>query len=63
MSGEFSKVFKQNDFSAHDYYAQVAEKLLERYSRKKVIVTGHGAEIGKTCYRARIDAQQEPLYE
>lgn len=58
MSGEFSKAFKENVFLAHDHYGQVAEAILNRFSRRKAVMTGNGAEVVKTCYRNRIDANK-----
>ena len=47
---EFSRVFKKNVFMAHDHYGSDAEAILKYFSRKKVAVTGSGAEMGKCCY-------------
>lgn len=47
---EFSKVFKNNVFLAHDHYGPDAEAILNCFSRKKVVVTGSGAEVGRSYH-------------
>jgi hypothetical protein len=56
MSAEFSKAFKENVLFAHDHYGPDAEAIAARFARQKVVVTGSGAEVVKTCFRERIDA-------
>ena len=58
MSSEFSKAFKQNVFLAHDHYGPDAEAILAHFARKKVVVTGSGAEVAKFCFRDRADGNK-----
>lgn len=46
-SPAFSKAFKNNVFMSHDHYGSDAEAILKHFSRKKVAVTGSGAEVGR----------------
>jgi len=55
MSAAFSKAFKENVFLAHDHYGPDAEAILHKFSRKKVAVTGGGAEVARSSFRFRID--------
>lgn len=54
MSASFSKAFKENVFLAHDYYGTSAEAVLNHFGRKKVVVTGSGAEVAREPFRKRI---------
>jgi hypothetical protein len=56
MSAEFSRAFKQNVFLAHDHYGPDAEAILGCFGRRKVVVTGSGAEVARESFRTRIDA-------
>ena len=47
---EFSGRYKKNVFLAHDHYGSDAEAILKYFSRKKVVVTGSGAEVGRFSY-------------
>ena len=47
---EFSRVFKKHVFMAHDHYGPDAEAILNYFDRKKVIVTGSGAEVGRSYH-------------
>jgi hypothetical protein len=47
---EFSRVFKNNVFLAHDHYGSDAEAILSCFGRKKVVVTGSGAEVGRSYH-------------
>lgn len=58
MSAAFSKTFKENVFLAHDHYGPDAEAILDCYGRKKVVVTGSGAEVARAPFRKRIDANK-----
>lgn len=49
---EFSKVFKKHVFLAHDHYGADAEAILKCFNRQKVIVTGSGAEVGRSYHDA-----------
>lgn len=56
MSPEFSLAFKRHAFLAHDHYGPDAEAILRRYGRRKVALTGSGAEVGRCSFR-----DQHPL--
>jgi len=58
MSAAFSKTFKENVFLAHEHYGPDAEAILQEFSRKKVAVTGSGAEVARSSFRARIDGSK-----
>lgn len=51
MSAEFSYRFKRSVFLAHDHYGGDAEAILGYAQRRKVVITGSGAEIGRRSYR------------
>ena len=51
MSTDFSVLFKENVFLAHDHYGPDAEALLKSYNRSSVVITGSGAEVGTCSYR------------
>jgi len=55
MSAAFSKTFKENVFLAHDHYGPDAEAILDCCGRKKVVVTGSGAEVAREPFGKRID--------
>ena len=55
MSAAVSKTFKENVFLAHDHYGPDAEAILDRYGRKKVVVTGSGAEVARVPFEKSID--------
>jgi hypothetical protein len=55
MSATFSKTFKENVFLAHDHYGPDAEAILDCYGRKKMVVTGSGAEVARIPFQKRID--------
>ena len=59
MSAAFSKTFKENVFLAHDHYGPDAEAILDYNGRKKVVVTGSGAEVTREPFRNRIDANKD----
>lgn len=50
-SADFSWAFKRSVFLAHDHYAADAEAILAWFDRRKVAVTGSGAEIGRCSFR------------
>lgn len=52
MSPDFSRTFKCNVFMAHDHYGADAEAILSQFERRKAVVTGSGAEIGRCSFRA-----------
>ena len=52
MSAEFSMLFKQNVFMAHDHYGPDVEVILDHLSRSKVVATGSGAEVTKGVYKS-----------
>lgn len=52
MSPDFSRTFKRNVFMAHDHYGADAEAILSQFERRKAVVTGSGAEIGRCSFRA-----------
>ena len=54
MTPEFSRTFKKNVFLAHDIYGHDAEAILDYFSRKKVAVTGSGAEVGRCSFREKL---------
>jgi hypothetical protein len=54
MSSGFYKIFMQNVFMAHEYYGLQVEPLLKYFSKQKVAMTGGGAEVGRTRYRAAV---------
>lgn len=54
MSAEFSWTFKRNVYLAHDHYGPDAEAILGRFGRRKVAVTGSGAEVGRCSWRGRL---------
>lgn len=49
-TSEFSRIFKENVFLAHDHYGPDAEAILHCFSRQKVAVTGSGAEVGRSYH-------------
>ena len=51
MSAEFSDLFKENVFLAHEHYGPDAEALLNLYNRATVAMTGSGAEVGRCPFR------------
>jgi len=51
MSPIFSWTFKRNVLMAHDHYGADAEAILLRFGRRKVVMTGSGAEIGRCSFR------------
>lgn len=51
MGPDFSIAYKNNVFLAHDHYGPDAEAIARRFHRKKVVVTGSGAEVGECSYR------------
>lgn len=53
MSADFSWLFKRSVFQAHDHYGPDAEALLGRFGRRKVALTGSGAEVGRCAFRAQ----------
>jgi len=55
MTATFSQTFKENVFLARDQYGPDAEAILDSYDRKKVAVTGSGAEVGREPFRDNID--------
>ena len=52
MSPDFSRTFKRNAFMAHDHYGADAEAILSRFQRRKAVITGSGAEIGRCSFRS-----------
>jgi hypothetical protein len=54
MSAEFSRVYKARVYGAHDHYGADAEAILRHYGRRKVAVTGSGAEVGRCSFRQRM---------
>lgn len=54
MSAEFSYRFKRSVYLAHDHYGGDAEAILAWSQRRKVVMTGSGAEIGRCSFRAQI---------
>jgi hypothetical protein len=51
MSAEFSYRFKRSVYLAHDHYGGDAEAILAWSQRRKVVMTGSGAEIGRCSFR------------
>jgi hypothetical protein len=54
MSPEFSWAYKRNVFLAHDLYGPDAEAILARFGRRKVALTGSGAEVGRCSFRKQL---------
>jgi len=54
MSPGFSELFKENIFLAHDHYGPDAEAILNSYNRRKAVITGSGAEVGRCPYRQKL---------
>jgi hypothetical protein len=52
MSSSFYKIYMKNVFTAHEYYGLQIEPLLKYFSKQKVAMTGGGAEVGRTEWRA-----------
>ncbi|HEB87038.1 MAG TPA: hypothetical protein ENI68_08505 [Gammaproteobacteria bacterium] len=62
MSGEFSYRFKRNVCFAHDHYGGDAEAILAWSQRRKVALTGSGAEIGRCSFRDQLpDLDRRPV--
>lgn len=57
-SAEFSGFFKRHVFLAHDHYGPDAEAIFEHYALRRVVVTGSGAEIGRSDFLERIRPRQ-----
>ena len=55
MSASFSKLYKENVFMAHDHYGPDAEAILNHFHKKKVVVTGSGAEVARNAFQLKID--------
>lgn len=54
MSADFSWTFKRNVFLAHDHYGPDAEAIAAHFDRRKVAVTGSGAEVGRCAARQEL---------
>jgi hypothetical protein len=54
MSAEFSYRFKRSVFLAHNHYGGDAEAILAWSRRRKVVMTGSGAEISRCSFRAEL---------
>lgn len=54
MSADFSWAFKRGVSLAHDHYGPDAEAILARFDRRKVAVTGSGAEVGRCAFRTKL---------
>ena len=54
MSTEFNYRFKRSVYLAHDHYGGDAEAILAWSQRRKVVMTGSGAEIGRCSFRAQL---------
>lgn len=61
MSPDFEDLFKENVFLSHPHYGRDAEALLSRYNRKKVVITGSGAEVGRCPYRKKLSQFDQKL--
>jgi hypothetical protein len=62
MSAEFSYLFKRSVYLAHDHYGGDAEAILAWSQRRKVAMTGSGAEIGRCSFRAQMpDLDRRPI--
>lgn len=53
-SPEFEAAFKNNVLFAHDHYCADAEAILHQYGRKRVAMTGSGAEVGRLSFRKEL---------
>lgn len=53
MSPAFSWSYKRSVFLAHDHYGADAEAILRRFGRRKVVMTGSGAEVARCSFRDR----------
>ena len=51
MTADFSAIYKKNVFMAHDHYGADAEAIFNDIKRKKVVITGSGAEVGRCSFR------------
>ncbi|HEB85583.1 MAG TPA: hypothetical protein ENI68_01000 [Gammaproteobacteria bacterium] len=66
---DFSQAFKKHVFLAHDHYGKDAEAILNCIDRKKVVVTGSGAEVGRSYhdlpqeYNGKITAEYLSILE
>jgi hypothetical protein len=54
MSTEFGYRFKRSVYLAHDHYGGDAEAILAWSQRRKVVMTGSGAEVGRCSFRAQM---------
>lgn len=54
MSADFSYRFKRSVYMAHDHYGADAEAILAWSQRRKVAMTGSGAEIGRCSFRSQL---------
>jgi hypothetical protein len=62
MSAEFSYRFKRSVCLAHDHYGGDAEALLTWSQRRKVAMTGSGAEVGRCSFRSQLpDADRRSI--
>lgn len=53
-SPEFAYVFKRSVCLAHDHYAADAEAVYRYCGRRKVAITGSGAEVGRCSHRSQL---------
>jgi hypothetical protein len=53
-SADFSWRFKRSVMFAHDHYGADAEAILAHFGRRKVVVTGSGAEVARCSFRQQL---------
>jgi hypothetical protein len=53
-SADFSWRFKRSVMLAHDHYGADAEAILAHFGRRKVVVTGSGAEVARCSFRQQL---------
>lgn len=54
MSASFSWAYKRNVLYAHDHYGADAEAILQHFGRRKIAMTGSGAEVGRCSFRREL---------
>lgn len=54
MTPQFSQIFKQSVYLAHDQYGPDAEAILKHFRRRKAVLTGSGAEVGRCSFRKEL---------
>ncbi len=51
MTPEFSRIYRQNAFLAHQHYGADVEAILNHFGRRRVALTGSGSEVGRCPFR------------